>query len=84
MQYLVDTELYKFNAWSGGKSRLDGIVEHSSAYSFMESYIDEWAAYSNEPLTETDINDFLWFDSDDILMKNGFLDSDYNWTDKAD
>lgn len=85
MQYLVDTDrLYKFNAWSGAKARLDSLVKHPAAYDFLESYLNEWVDMATEPWTETDINDFLWFDSDDILKRAGFLDENYNWTDKAD
>lgn len=83
MQYLVDTDhLYKFDAWSGAKARLDELVKHQAAYDYIEFYIDEWTEMSEEPVTETEINDFLWLESDDLLKQNGFLDENYNWTDE--
>lgn len=82
MQYLVDTELYQFDAWSGAKARLDDLVQHKDAYDYIESYLEEWCAMREEPMTETEINDFLWFESDNLLKQNGFLDENYNWTDE--
>lgn len=35
MRYVCDTPLYRFPAWSGGKTRLDDLVEHFDAYDYI-------------------------------------------------
>jgi len=71
-------------AWSGGKNRLVSLKQHCmevndwDAWNYLEGYLEE-ASQCGEPLTETQVNDFLWFDSDDMLKEAGYLDEDYNW-----
>ena len=57
--------LYDFKAWSGGADRLKEIIEldivEESQY-YMEEMFD-----GSEVVTETDINDMLWFEMDGFI-----------------
>lgn len=74
-------------AWSGGKDRLNSLRKHCmetndwSAWDYLDDYMSDWFGEGFEIPTETDINDFLWFESDDVLKDAGYLDEDYCWTD---
>lgn len=57
--------LGEFEAWSGGADRLKEIIELDivdEAQIYMEDMLD-----GSEVVTETDINDLLWFDMDDFI-----------------
>lgn len=61
--------LYDFKAWSGGDDRLKEIIELDiveEAQYYMEEMFD-----GSEVVTETDINDILWFEMDDFI--EGYL-----------
>ena len=52
---------------------------------YLNDYVESWsqeAAINGNMVTETDINDFLWFDAFDILVENGYVDEDMNWADE--
>ena len=58
--------LYDFKAWSGGADRLKEIIELDivdEAQIYMEDMFD-----GSEVVTETDINDMLWFGMDDFIQ----------------
>lgn len=71
MEYKIDRRLEDFKAWAGGKATLDTLIEKDCCGQ-VESLIDECL---HEP-TETDINDFLWFERDQIAEYLGFEDWD--------
>ena len=57
--------LYDFKAWSGGDDRLKEIIELDiveEAQYYMEEMFD-----GSEVVTETDINDILWFEMDGFI-----------------
>lgn len=57
--------LYDFKAWSGGADRLKEIIELDiveEAQYYMEEMFD-----GSEVVTETDINDMLWFEMDGFI-----------------
>lgn len=61
--------LADFEAWSGGADRLKEIIELDiveDAQYYMEEMFD-----GSEVVTETDINDILWFEMDDFI--EGYL-----------
>lgn len=61
--------LGEFEAWSGGADRLKKIIELDiveEAQCYMEEMFD-----GLEVVTETDINDILWFEMDDFI--EGYL-----------
>lgn len=58
--------LGNFEAWSGGADRLKEIIELDiveEAQYYMEEMFD-----GSEVVTETDINDMLWFGMDDFIQ----------------
>ena len=69
MKYLVEDSLNNFNAWSGGKDTLDELT--SEQVDEVEELINE--VFPDTP-TDTEINDFLWFERDTIAQHLGFSD----------
>lgn len=55
-----NTRLCDFEAWSGGKDTKDTILENGKGDEF-DSLIEELYP---DGLSETQLNDILWFDSD--------------------
>ena len=69
MEYRVESSLKDFNAWSGGRYTLDVLIE--------KGVCDEVEGYIEECFTDpsvTDINDFLWFERDQIAEYLGYED----------
>lgn len=86
-----DTHLYDFQAWAGGKDHLEGLMNHCraidnwDAYDYIENWLDEYTTCCvDEPVSETDINDILWFEMDELLKDGGYLDENYEWVAKED
>ena len=69
MTYTIDQSLADFNAWSGGKDTLDVLIEKDKCDE-VEEFIEQ--CFSNP--TDTDINDFLWFERDQIAEYLGYED----------
>ena len=65
MEFTIKQEmtLENFEAWSGGKDRLNKIIELD--------IIEEASEFISEnigtELDETELNDFLWFEMDDFI-----------------
>ena len=60
-----DVEIRDFEAWSGGEDVLNAILEHDEVdkiIDIIETYLMDY-----EELSSTDVNDFLWFEIEDIL-----------------
>ena len=62
MRYTVEEKLQNFKAWSGAVTTLNLLISINRTEE-VESYINECM----EGATDTDINDFLWFESDFIF-----------------
>lgn len=73
MRYVVETSLSAFDAWSGGLRVLNELCLHQKAYEYIETYLEDCG---DELLTDTNINDFLWFDALDFLEENGLYNSE--------
>lgn len=71
MKYYVEDSLDNFEAWSGGKDTLDTLREKGDVDS-VECLIEELASMSEEGWTDTNINDFLWFERDTIAEHLGY------------
>ena len=69
MEYRVESSLKDFNAWSGGRYTLDVLIE-KGACDEVEGYIEE--CFTDPSVT--DINDFLWFERDQIAEYLGYRD----------
>ena len=82
MKYKVETRLRYFHAWQGGKDTLDVLIEKDDVDE-VESMMED--AFYGSDITDDDINDFLWFDSDTIAEWLGYRDWDAyveGWSDE--
>jgi hypothetical protein len=70
MEYKVESSLWDFPAWSGGKDTLDTLKEKNDVDA-VESWIDGLGL--DDP-TDTTINDILWFERDMIAAALGYRD----------
>lgn len=73
MKYYKEESLDSFDAWSGGKDTLDTLREKGDVDS-VECLIEELASMSEEGWSDTNINDFLWFERDTIAQHLGYYD----------
>ena len=71
MTYTIDESLENFNAWSGGKDTLDVLID-KGVCDEVEEFIEQCFSHP----TDTDINDFLWFERDQIAEHLGYEDWD--------
>ena len=55
-----ELNLKDFEAWSGGKDTLNRLIELNKVEE-VENLINE--CFNNEIITETKLNDFLWFET---------------------
>ena len=69
MTYTVETRLEKFDAWSGGNDTLKVLIE-KGVCDQVEDFIEQCLSHP----TDTDINDFLWFERDQIAEHLGYDD----------
>lgn len=80
MRYITETNLQYFKAWSGGLETLKDLKELCKVKNNWEpidqidEYLDEFT-FETTP-TETQINDFLWFERDFIAELLGYKDYD--------
>lgn len=71
MKYYVEESLADFKAWAGGRYTLDTLGEGD--VDSVEVLIEE--VFCDETPSQTEINDFLWFERDMIAQHLGFS----NW-----
>lgn len=64
IKYYIEENLKDFRAWSGGLDTLNKLKELDRVED-VESYIEECMTEASD----TDINDFLWFESDFIFTE---------------
>lgn len=83
MKYTVEESLQDFKAWSGGKDTLDDLKAYN-VVDEAEQYIEEITAYGKEPPTQTEINDILWFERDEIYKYCGIYSEVYNEDEEED
>ena len=67
MKISYELELARFQAWSGGVATLDKLIELEKTEEF-ENLLDE---IYPEGLTETELNDILWFEPEWIFETLG-------------
>lgn len=87
MRYVVECELNRFQAWSGGKTWLEELIDHPKAYDYIVNRLEEAELYfyeEDEARTETDINDYLWFYMKYDLEEAWFLNEDHEWIEDTD
>ena len=69
MKYTVEESLSQFNFWSGAKDTAEQLTEEQ--FDQIESVLED--CYPDE-ITDTQINDIFWFESDWIAEQLGFED----------
>lgn len=69
MYYKTEFDLHDFPAWSGGRDTLETLKKYD-LYDEAQAAIEE--IYCEESPTDTEINDFLWFERDTIAGYLGF------------
>ena len=68
MKYYVETSLENFEAWSGGRDTLEVLIEKGFCDT-VEAFLEE---VLGEDISDTAINDVLWFERDTIADWCGF------------
>ena len=72
MKITYDLDLSKFKAWSGGRDTLDRIIEEDKCED-LEFILDD---IFPDGMTETQLNDLLWFDADAVFEWLGISDEE--------
>lgn len=70
MEYIVENSLREFQAWSGGKDTLKDLT--LDEIEVIENFLNDM--FEGRTPTATEINDFLWFERDEIAVILGFSD----------
>lgn len=83
MKYTVEESLQDFKAWSGGKDTLDDLWVHN-VVDKAEEYINMIMDCREELPTQTEINDILWFERDEIYRYCGIYNAVYNEDDEEE
>lgn len=67
LYYRKEFDFDEFNFWSGARDRIESATEEQKEQ--VKQRIKETFFYSAEETepTETEINDFVWFECDDIF-----------------
>ena len=73
MEYIVDCDLANFKAWSGAVDTLNTLIEKGDDDK-VETFIGD--VFCGHTPTDTEINDFLWFETDTIADFLGYKDWD--------
>ena len=71
MTIKTETTLKNFDFWSGAKDTVKYLTE--SELETIESYLEELYP---EGMTDTELNDFMWFEDDTIAEWLGYNDFD--------
>lgn len=69
MRYVVECDLRSFNAWAGAIDTLNTLIQYGDVDQ-VENYLND--VFCDEDPTDTEINDFLWFETDAIAEYLGF------------
>ena len=70
MKYVFEDSLNSFNYWSGGKDTADTLTYEE--LKTLDSLLED--VYCDELPTDTEINDFFWFERDTIAEWLGYED----------
>lgn len=70
------------NSWNGARDTLEDIIKAEKEEEFMQ-YLDEVFCDSDE-ITDTELNDFIWFERDTIYENLGLDENGEVITDDED
>ena len=65
------------DCWSGAKDRVDSLTPDLADR--LADLLDDSELWGDDIPTETDVNDFIWFEDDTYAEWLGFEDSDKLW-----
>lgn len=70
ISYIVTCNLDHFRFWAGAKDRMDGASpkQREKVYDRIKFYFETFDYCNGDYPTETDINDLVWFECDDIFF----------------
>ena len=74
MKYQVEDTIHHFHFWGGAKDTIEELT--ADEMDSLEQLIEEMFCDSDELPTDTDINDFVWFERDTIAQHLGYDDFD--------
>lgn len=74
MRYQVEETIHNFPFWSGAKDTIEELTYDEM--NSLEQLIEEIFDGRDELPTDTEINDFVWFDRDTIAQHLGYDDFD--------
>lgn len=63
MKIISETNLWNFDAWSGGKDTLDRLISEGKCEE-LEAILEDMYP---DGMTDTELNDLLWFEADEIF-----------------
>lgn len=75
IEVVKEIELAEFPFWAGAKGVAEEINRNEEAQACWE-YLEEYLGYSGESWTETDVNDFVWFEAYDLLVEAGYFENE--------
>ena len=78
MKIISETTQREFNTWSGATDTKNTIIENNKEEEF-DSYIEELYP---DGLTDTELNDILWFDEEGIFEALGINQEEEEDTDE--
>lgn len=73
MRIISETSLENFDAWCGARDTLNTLIENGVCDDLENILEEEYP----DGLTETQLNDILWFEPEWCYHVTGILDSDY-------
>lgn len=72
MYYQINSDIRSFEAWSGGNSWKQVVLNSSKdVIDYVDSLLNELFT-EDSSATETNINDFLWFGLAEYMSENGY------------
>ena len=81
MCYKVDFDADTFEWWSGARDTVDRIRNAGLMDAFQEHLEEVFGMYDDMP-SDTDLNDYVWFEADSIYAAIGLADEDEEDTDE--
>lgn len=63
-EYLHD---YERNSWGGAYDRLKSLDKIGKLDAFIDAIINDFIATDYDVISKTELNDFIWFECDDLI-----------------
>lgn len=66
MLYTTDFYIDEFAFWGGARNRMDSATDEQKDR--VDARLNDYFEENDKPPLDTEINDFVWFDCDDIFF----------------